>query len=84
MRNFLIVIGCLLLACLFFPMGWWILAFVIGFVVAVFELIFTGICSLFSSLGSMSGIFAGAGFWPIIALAGIILFIVCVIYLIFG
>ena len=84
MRNFLIVIGILLLACLFSPIGWWIIIGIIAFIVAVFEFIFNGIVSLFSGLGniSLSGMFAGAGIWPYLAIFFIIVFIILVIYII--
>ena len=84
MKNFLIVIGILLLACLFSPIGWWIIIGVIAFIVAVFEFIFNGIVSLFSGIGSidLSGAFAGAGVWPYLAIFFIIVFIVLVIYII--
>jgi hypothetical protein len=81
MKKFLIVIGILILACLVSPIGWWILIGMLAFIAAVFGLIFDGIASLFSGI-SFSGMFAGAGIWPFLAIAFIIIFIVLVIYII--
>lgn len=80
MKKFLIATAVIILACLCCPIGWWILIGAIAFIVAVFELIWGGIVSLFSGIGTIG--FAGAGIWPILAIFFIIVFIVLVIYII--
>lgn len=77
MKKLLIALLVGSLICLLFPMGWWILAFVWGFIIAVCELIWAGIVALFT------GVIAG-GFWALIAIIGIIVFIISIISIICG
>lgn len=77
MKKLLIVLLVGSLICMCFPMGWWILAFVWGFIIAVCEFIWAGILALFT------GVIAG-GIWALIAIIGIIVFIVSIISIICG
>lgn len=77
MKKFLIGLLIFSLICMCFPMGWWILAFVWGFIIAVVEFIWAGIVALFA------GVIAG-GFWALIAIISIIVFIVSLISIICG
>lgn len=53
-----------------------VLIFVVAFIVALIEGIVKGLFQLFS------GLFAGAGIYGIITVAGVVVFIIAIIYLI--
>lgn len=72
MKNFLITLLVGSVICLFFPMGWWILAFVWAFIIAVGELIWSGITALIAAA------IAGCA-WAIITCIVIILIIIVLI-----
>ena len=73
MKKFLTVLLVGSVICLFFPMGWWILAFVWGFIAAVATLIWGGITALYAAA------IAGS-LWAILAFVGIILIIIWIIF----
>lgn len=77
MKNFLIILLCILLLCLLFPAGWLILMFVGAFIIAVFKFIFAGIAAIFAAI-------VAGGFWAFLSVIFVIIFIICLIYIIAG
>lgn len=72
MKKLLIALLIGSLICLFFPMGWWILAFVWGFIIAVCGWIWAAIVALFTSI-------VAGGIWAAITIIAVIVFIVSII-----
>ena len=73
MKKLLTVLIVGSIACLCFPLGWWILAFVWGFIAAVATLIWDGVTALYAAA------IAGS-LWAILAFVGIILIIIWLIF----